>query len=110
MSSIEVNHQQLFTGWFCQNDLFLHCHREECLTNELFEMIVDNSIRRHRYIPHVDFTDEKLFPKIPRITTRKNFDDDNLRAELNSMLAGREYIRKGRLDHHKRRRVYRFHD
>ena len=119
MDYIEVEHHDrpAEIGYLCQNDLFLHCYREESPTDDSFETIVD--ISRRRRIPQVDFTDEKLFPRMP--TMRKNVDEDHIRAELNSMLAGREYIRKvnpsfdrkssssTRLDH-KRKKFYRFHD
>jgi hypothetical protein len=48
-----------------------------------------NRIRRRRYIPKVDFNDEKLFPS----TIRMNIDEEIL-SELNSMLACREYVSK----------------
>ena len=99
---MEVQYNDEHFGWLCENDLILHCHREEYL---------QEIPRRHRYVPQVDFTDVKIFPRIG-----KNHFDEDIRAELNSMLACREYIRKNHPDSHRKsyvtkaKKFSRFHD
>jgi hypothetical protein len=94
MSYIEIKHND-HIGWFCNNDLILVCEREIFSNDVESPFIDDNSIyssqiirTRRRYIPKVDFNDEKLFPS----TTRIN--DEEILSELNSMLACREYVSK----------------
>jgi len=95
MSYIDIEHNN-HTGWFCNNDLILICERET-FSNDVESPFIDNNssqiIRtRRRYIPKVDFNDEKLFPSTTRINNINI--DEELLSELNSMLACREYVRK----------------
>ncbi|CAF2390787.1 unnamed protein product [Rotaria sp. Silwood2] len=115
MSYIEIEHNQ-HTGWLCNNDLILVCDRETFTndTNSLFmddnklQSIYSSYITRkcRRYIPKLDFNDEKLFPSISNKTTRTTTTvttnitskeikiDEELISELNSMLDCREYVSK----------------
>jgi hypothetical protein len=112
MSYIEVKHNEL-AGWFCNNDLVLVCEREtiENDTNNPFmddnklQSIYSSRIRRtrRRYVPKVNFNDEKLFPFISTKSARTTIThssnneiniDEELVSELNSMLACREYVSK----------------
>lgn len=88
MSYIEIEKH----SWFCHNDLLLVCEREKSFEENASLFMSDDQlqIRRHRFIPTVNFNDEKLFSSLKR---RKNFDDE-VKSELNSLLACREYSRK----------------
>lgn len=102
MSYIEIE-QNKNIGWFCNNDLILISEREINNNDNNESLFMDDNrlqlicslhrtrIRR-RYIPKVDFNDEKLFPSITRMND-KNTNEDIL-SELNSMLACREYVSK----------------
>jgi hypothetical protein len=90
MSFIEIEYNKQ-TGWFCNNDLILICDRETFPTDTESLFMDDNKLQiRRRYIPKVDFNDEKLFPSM-NISRNNN---EELISELNSMSAGREYVRK----------------
>ena len=95
MSFIEIEYNQ-HTGWLCNDDLFLICDREIILDDVESLFMSDRKLqtitRTHRrYIPKVDFNDEKLFPSNTRINPSLN---EEILSELNSMLACREYVRK----------------
>ncbi len=102
MSYIEIEYNE-HTGWFCNNDLILICDREIFSNdaqspfmndNKLQSLSSSNITRTHRrYIPKIDFNDEKLFPCTRRMNNNRNIDEE-LVSELNSMLACREYVRK----------------
>jgi hypothetical protein len=90
MSFIEIEYNE-HTGWFCNNDLILICDRETFPNDTESLFMDDNKLQtRRRYIPKVNFNDEKLFPSM-NISMNNN---EELLSELNSMLAGREYVRK----------------
>lgn len=94
---MEIQYNGEHLGWLCENDLILYCHREEY-----------SPPRRHRYIPQVDFTDRKIFPRMGKCPLY-----EDIHTELNSMLACREYIRKTHPDCHRRNtsmKYSRFHD
>jgi hypothetical protein len=98
MSYIEIEYNE-HTGWFCNNDLILICERET-FSNDVENPFMDDNLiyssqiirTRRRYIPKVDFNDEKLFPSTTRINDINI--DEELLSELNSMLACREYVSK----------------
>jgi len=101
MSFIEIEYND-HTGWFCNNDLVLHCDRETSIIDIDKPFMDDNKLqsiysshinhtRRRRHIPKVDFNDEKLFPSKSNRTTNL---DEELLSELNSMLACRKYVSK----------------
>lgn len=96
MSFIEVivagsDHQ----GWLCNDDLLLHCHRENFHpTDDLF---IDRIPQFRRFVPQLDFSNEKVFRSFPMkssTTHRNHFDDEDLLSELNSLLDCREYVRQ----------------
>jgi translation initiation factor 1 (eIF-1/SUI1) len=113
MSFIEIEHNQ-HIGWFCNNDLILICDRETSINDSDCPFMDDNKLRliqssyinrtrRHRYIPKVNFNDEKLFPSILNKSLRSTIlnlssneidTNEELLSELNSMLACREYVSK----------------
>lgn len=111
MSYIEIEFNEQ-SGWLCSKDLMLICDRATCI-NEIASSFMDDhklqsvyssrtTRKCRRYIPKVDFNDEKLFPSISNRITRTTTNqytneviiDDELVSELNSMLACREYVSK----------------
>jgi hypothetical protein len=97
MTYIEIEHKQSI-GWFCNDDLILICDREIFLDDNTESLFMnDRKLQKltrtsRRYIPKVNFNDEKLFPSITRMNEKKF--DEEIQSELNSMLACREYVRK----------------
>jgi hypothetical protein len=95
MSYIEIEHNQ-HTGWFCNDDLILICDREIFIDDGECEFMDDRKLQKmtrtcRRYIPKVDFNNEKLFPSTIRMNISIN---EEIQSELNSMLACREYVSK----------------
>ena len=97
MSYLEVRHADQL-GWLCDNDLLLVCEKSTDDDNE-------ERTRRQRFVPQLNFNDQKWFPVQRRRPQRSSRTaDDEVLSELSSLLAGREYVSEQ--NHHFDRKLF----